>query len=311
MTMTVANKDTAIQQQGLAPGVTLRNFLNSPGVMKRLAEAAGKVMKPDDMVRLTLMAASRNQDLFRCSQDSIVRALLDAATLGVKPGGLLGRGYLVPRFNGKLQIHECSFDPGWRGLVDIARRSGVLKRIEAHVAFRDEKFVVRMAPFTTIEHEPRPDLTPEQTKYDCIVAAYAVAELTDGATQVEVVWKRDLDKIKNVSKAKSGPWFDWPGEQARKSAVRRLCKYLPFEPESDMGRAIEMSDRSDQVIDVDGEEMTPSEPPKTATEQASSIAERVRQRSAPAAQPQEADPETGEIPMTDEERAAAIERGEA
>lgn len=210
---------------------SLKAYLDDPTVRAKLAEVASSNMRADDLVRLALMAASRQPELAKCSQHSVLRSLMDAAALGIKPGGLLGRGYLVPRARnfkddqGRWQKEiECHFDPGWRGLVDIARRSGAIRRIEAHVVYESDEFQVTRNPFTTVRHVPNEQANPGPVR-----AAFAVAQFADGSEQIEIVWKRDLDKIRAMG-AEKGPWSIWYDEMARKTAVRRLCKYLPYDP---------------------------------------------------------------------------------
>lgn len=215
----------------------LKSFLDSPAVRAKLAEAAGKAMRPEDLIRLALVAASRSPDLAKCSRESILRSLLDAAALGIQPGGLMGRGYLVPRKNRQNGTIECSFDPGWRGLIDIARRSGQIRRIEAHVVYERDEFTVRRTPLTEIEHVPCELDDPGPVR-----AAYAAAEFVDGSVQIEIVSRRDIDKIRKMG-AGGGPWASWFDEMARKTAVRRLCKFLPYDLKLD--EAIRVSDQND------------------------------------------------------------------
>ncbi len=226
-----------------SPARDLKSYLSLPAVRAKLVEAAGSAMKPDDLVRLTLIAASRTPELARCTFDSVLRALMDAAALGIKPGGLMGRGYLVPRSNKKNGTVECNFDPGWRGLVDVARRSGKIRRIEAHVVYEADEFVVERTPLTSIRHVPTETANPGAVR-----AAYAVAEFTGGEVQIEILYRRDLDKIRRFG-AQNGPWANWYDEMARKSAVRRLCKYLPFDPQ--LEAAIAAADRADNDGDMD------------------------------------------------------------
>lgn len=200
----------------------LRAFLESPAVQAKLKEVATAHMKPEDLTRLTLLALSRQPDLVKCSQHSILRSLMDAAALGIKPGGLMGRGYLVPRFNNKTGQLECQFDPGWRGLADVAKRSGAVKKIAAHAVYENDFFEVEFGTEEKLTHRPAIENRGK------VVGAYAVAFFDDGTTQFESLDATDLAKIRAVSRAKSGPWKDWEEEMARKSAVRRLCKYLPY-----------------------------------------------------------------------------------
>lgn len=220
----------------------LKSFLDSPAVRAKLAEAAGAAMKPEDLIRLTLIAASRTPDIAKCSRETILRSLMDAAALGIKPGGLMGRGYLVPRRNNKNNTMECCFDPGWRGLIDIARRSGQIRRIEAHVVYEKDIFTVERTPLTVVRHVPSEEASPGAVR-----AAYAVAEFTSGDFQIEILYRRDLDKVRKMG-ANAGPWSTWYDEMARKTAVRRLCKYLPYDPQVD--EAIRVLDEQDGDIEV-------------------------------------------------------------
>jgi recombination protein RecT len=218
------------------------------------------------------MALSRQPELAKCSQHSILRALMDAAALGIKPGGLMGRGYLVPRKNKKNGELECCFDPGWRGLIDIARRSGQIKRIEAHVVYEKDIFEVHYGMHSDLIHKPMLDGDAGN-----IIAAYAVAEFKDGSTQVEVLTKRELDKVRGSSAASSGgPWGSWFEEMARKTAVRRLCKYLPYTDE--LERAIEAATdaEAEDAIGRDAGAAAQLDAPKRGT----ALAEKIRARGA-------------------------------
>jgi hypothetical protein len=134
---------------------------------------------------------------------------------------------------------EANFDPGWRGLVDIARRSGLIRSVEAHVVFQKDVFTLSYEPETRIVHVPSEDPHPGDVR-----AAWAVARLTSGEAQIEVMFRRDLDKIRALG-ADAGPWVDWYDEMARKSVVRRLCKYLPYHP--DLDEAVRLADAADPV----------------------------------------------------------------
>ena len=219
---------------------TLRSFLESDGAQAKLAEVATKYMTAGDLVRLTLVAASRQPDLMKCSQTSILRALMDAATLGIMPGGTMGRGYLVPRKNKVNGTLEACFDPGYRGLIDVARRSGKVKKFDAKVVYAGDLFEYEEGTNQTLRHVPN----LEAGKRGDVVAAYAIAKLEDGEPQIEVLTRADIDKIRNSSAAKGGgPWLTWFEEMARKSAARRLCKWLPYDPM--LEKAMEASDAAD------------------------------------------------------------------
>ena len=79
---------------------------------------------------------------------------------------------------------------------------------------------------------------------DDIVSVYAVAHLKDGYTQFEVMTRDEVEAIRERSKSKShGPWVTDFAEMARKTVVKRLCKYLPLSPQ--LAAAIELDNRSE------------------------------------------------------------------
>lgn len=45
----------------------------------------------------------------------------------------LGQAYLIPFWNGKARRLECQFQLGYKGMIDLAYRSGRISSIQAHV----------------------------------------------------------------------------------------------------------------------------------------------------------------------------------
>lgn len=235
---------------------TLQAFLDRKDVRATLAQVAEKFMKPEELVRLALMAASRNQDLLKCSPESILRCLMDAAAMGIVPGGSNGRGYLIPRQNKHTKKLEATFDPGWRGFEDIARRTGKVHHFDAHEVYAADEYDVKLGDNPSITHIPNYDAEDR----GAIVAGYAIAYYTDGSKQLEPLSKKDIASIRAVSAAGAGgPWGKsegggpWEGEMVRKSCVRRLCKHLPvYDPI--MEKALAMT----ADLDIDAKPALPS-----------------------------------------------------
>lgn len=271
---------TTAPTSAIAPHVspeiaTFHQFVNGAAVAQRLKDVASKYMKPDEIMRCMLVAASRNAEIAKCTQASVLRCMMEASALGIRPGGLLGRGYLVPRWNSKIGAMELNLDPGYRGLADIAKRSGKVIKIEADVVHKMDKFREIRGTEPRLVHEPydgEEDPGP-------MTHAYAVAFYENGATQFDVLPLREIDKAKAVSQSRDrqgnlvGPWADWPEEMAKKTAIRRLCKALPYDEELEY--AIEVATRAEMpAVSVD----LPSEPVATEPTRPDAIAGRIRER---------------------------------
>lgn len=208
-----------------------------------------KHLNAERMVKLVLLATTKTPKLLECDPKTLLSAVMQAAQLGLEINSALGSAYLVP-FGNQVQLI-----PGYRGLIDLARRSGNILFIEARVAYKDEVFLVEQGTAPGISHRP----SLGEKKDDEIVAVYAVA-LVKGAPrpQFEVMSREQVDAVRARSRAaKDGPWVtDFP-EMARKTVVKRLCKYLPLSPE--LAAAIELDTRAEtgevgsisEVIDSD------------------------------------------------------------
>ena len=204
-----------------------------------------KHLTADRILKVALVAASRNPRLLECDQLSILRSVMVAAQLGLEPDGPLGLAYLVPYRNSKANRMEAQFQIGYRGLIALARRSGEIQSIEAHVVHEGDEFECVFGLEGILRHVP--SWTAE--KPGPLKAAYAVAHLTGGGVQFEVMTRAQIDRIRaNSQSGNSGPWVSDCDEMARKTVVRRLCKYLPLSVE--IARAI-TADTAEEIGDVE------------------------------------------------------------
>lgn len=204
-----------------------------------MAAVVPRHVTPERLVKLALVAASKNPVLLQCDQTSILQSVMTAAQLGLDCGGTIGSAYLVPYKNNRTGRFEAQLIVGYRGLVDLARRSGEIESIEAHVVYTDDEFEIAYGLEPVLRHVP--NLKGDRGE---AILVYAIGRLKGGARQVEVMTKADVERIRSRSRAgTSGPWVtDWD-EMARKTVVRRLCKYLPLSTE--LAEAIAADDRSE------------------------------------------------------------------
>ena len=205
------------------------------GLLERAAPSFAQVLpkhlSPNRLVRIAIASVAKTPELLGCNQQSLLQAVMQAAELGLEPGSALGEAYLVP-FKGVVTMI-----PGYRGLISLARRSGQIEDIEAHVVYERDRFTHVKGTSMRLDHEPSLEADRGQ-----IVAAYAMGWVKGSSRpHVEVMTRAEIDRIaKN-----SGPWRDHYSEMARKTVVRRLVKYLPMSVE--LARAIEIEDESHDI----------------------------------------------------------------
>ena len=243
--------EAAIQKTSpKGPLATIRDLLEQ--ARPKLAEVTPKHLTPDRLIRVAIAAAGRTPALLKCTPASLLNSVMQAAQVGLEPGSALGEAYLVP------YKETCQLIIGYRGLISLARRSGQIASIEAHVVHEKDRFLCKYGLDAKLEHEPDWSADPGP-----MVAVYAVARLKDGATQLEVMTKTQVDAIRGRSKASgSGPWVTDYAEMARKTVVRRLCKYLPLSIE--LAEAIAIDDASEGADVI---ELPPSLPGESRTDQ--------------------------------------------
>jgi recombination protein RecT len=202
----------------------------------RLQAVLPKHLTPERMAQVVSTMVYRTPKLAECSPHSIVAAVFQAAELGLDLSTAMGEAYLVPRWNSKARCNECTFLPGYKGLVKLARQSGEIASIQARLVRKADVFRYCFTPDLDFYHEP--DVLPAEG--DAVTHAYAVAKLANGEHLIEVMSRDEIEAIRARSQSRdAGPWVtDWC-EMAKKTVLRRLCKVLP--------RSIELA----QAIEAD------------------------------------------------------------
>ena len=206
-----------------------------------IAESLPKHLDATRLTRVALNAINTTPKLLECYVPTLVGAVMQAAQLGLEVNTPRGEAYLVPFWNSRKRRSDVQLIPGYRGLIDLARRSGGVRGIEAAVVYALDKFDCRMGSDPSLSHEPFLDGPPGEKRL-----AYAIARFSDGGWQFELMpaWKIDDIKARSKSRDKEGklvgPWITDEDEMWRKTVVRRLCKYLPMSVE--LARAVQLSD---------------------------------------------------------------------
>ena len=234
-----SNNGQAVAVTG--PLETFRGLFKRPDLVSSLAMVAPKHLTPDRITKIALAAMSRNPKLLECTQASILKAIMAAAELGLEPGGILGHAYLVPFWNSKAGggrgAFECVLITGYKGKVELARRSGVVSSIVARAVYEKDTLTWEYGLNEQLVHKPFTG-AGEPGK---LTHVYAVAVLKDGTKIFDVMAAAQVEEIHHRSqgyktaKAKgwteNSPWVTDPVEMAKKTVVHRLSKYLPLAPD--------------------------------------------------------------------------------
>jgi recombination protein RecT len=207
-----------------------------------LRRAVPRGIDPQRFARVALTTFQQVPALLDCTPASLMGSMMQAAAWGLELDPVLGQAYLVPYRD------RCQLIIGYQGLIELARRSGEVRNVIARAVYERDAFRYRFGIDERLEHEPHPGSEP-----GALTFVYAVATFTDNAKAFDVMSLADVEKIRERSAAKnSGPWKTDYEAMAKKTVIRRLCKYLPKSIE--LAQALhldEQADRAEQALTID------------------------------------------------------------
>jgi recombination protein RecT len=165
------------------------------------------------LLRLMTVEAALNPKILECSPASVMRAVFLSAQLALEPGAVKGELYFIPRGT------ELSVMIGYKGYLTLARRSGQISMVDAHVVFEGDAYEIALGTDPKLIHVPQKGI--DRTKSANIIGAYCIVKLKDGSVYFEWLWKDEID-ARRAKGAKNGPWTTDYAAMARKSAIRAL-----------------------------------------------------------------------------------------
>lgn len=248
----LAKREENAQMQGKAMSFNDHLTGEFKKVFNSIKSMVPKHVTPERLTRTTLTMISRVPKLAECTVPSLVGALMNCASLGLEPN-LLGHAYLVPFWNKNIKQHEALFIIGYKGLIDLMRRSGNLSTIYAQEVYECDYFYyeygydkdLRHIPFEMLEQKGKidpefgktvkamfPDGLPKRK--GSVIGYYATFTLKDGTKDFVYMSKNDVETYalkytKNKQDGQlTGVWKSEFDEMAKKTCIRRLSKYVPL-----------------------------------------------------------------------------------
>lgn len=230
-----------------------------------LAAVLPKHVSPDRMLKIALGALRTTPKLMECTVESLMGAVVQCSQLGLEPNTPLGHAYLIPFEKKKKQGNSWVTDKvetqiviGYKGLIDLARRSGQVVSIAAHAVREGDHFEYAYGLDEKLEHKPA------MSGRGRVIAFYAVAKLVGGGHAFEVMSAEQVNEIRDASQnykfardKEKTVWGQHYEEMGRKTVLRRLFKYLPVSIEMANASALDglhargESQALDNVLDGD------------------------------------------------------------
>lgn len=240
-----------------------------------IAKMLPKHLNAERLMKVAQIAATTTPALARCDVPSLVGAIAQCAQMGLEPNTVLGHAYLVP-FNTKRKdadgrerwVNSVQVIIGYKGLIDLARRSGQIVSIAAHEVCQADEFELVYGLDEKLVHKP------SLGERGQIIGFYAVAKLVGGGYAFEFMSLHQTKEIMSATQSKGGygPWKDHFTEMGRKTVIRRLAKYLPLSIEFQTAAALDgmaEAGQDQQLNTLDGEFVLQADDAPTGEEEPS------------------------------------------
>lgn len=216
----------------------------------QMALALPKHLTADRMARLALTQFSTNVALQSCTPQSIAASIMTASILGLEPG-VNGQGYLIP------YKAQCTFVPGWKGLVDIANRSGRVS-VWTGAVFQGDQFDYALGDTPFVRHQPGDEDDPAKMTH-----VYAIGRVNGSNWPVIEVWSmRKIWKHRDQYNKVGQRHYSFRDQEmyARKVPLLQVLKYMPASIELSNALAVSNAAEEGRGAVIDGNFVTINDP---------------------------------------------------
>lgn len=268
----LATQAQNMQMQTMNPQQNMKNLLERS--WPRIAAVIGNNLSPQRLYQMYVSTINREPQLANCGVESVLSCFMKCAALGLEPSNVdgLGRAYILPYGNKNYRTgqKEATLIIGYKGMLDLARRSGQIRDISARAVHEGDEFAYSYGLNEDIRHVPC-------AKPGKLTHVYMIANFKDGghyfqvmnADEIEAAAKRSPSYDKAVS-----PWKSDYEAMAKKTVIRRAFPYLPVSVEardaaasddqtpdySDVFRPLPTVTADDSPVDVSVDEPEQSQP---------------------------------------------------
>lgn len=226
------------------------DYLSQDAVKAQIQKAIGK--NADRFTASIISAVNQNPQLADCNNASIVAGALTGEALKLSPSPTLGNYYLLP-FNDKERGKVAQFVIGYKGLINLAIRSGVYKKLNV-LEIKDGELI----KYDPLNEEIEVKLIEDENLREKTetIGYYAMFEYINGFRKVLFWTKTRMENFASTYsagyRAKKGYTF-WEKDfdsMAKKTMLRQLIsKWGVMSITYEMEQALE----ADQaVINEDG-----------------------------------------------------------
>lgn len=199
----------------------------------QIEQALPKHITAERVIQMAVTLCSKNPKLKECTPASFVGAVMQASILGLRPVDSLGQCYFVPYRNNRAGITEIQFQIGYKGYIELARRSGQIMSIHAECVFDDDEFSYQLGLHPDLKHIPCDDC--ERDNMADLTHVYAVVHYKDGGYNFVVLTRNQIEKLRLRNPMQgaqpAGAWKTDYDKMAKAKAIKQLATYMPLSDE--------------------------------------------------------------------------------
>ena len=219
------------------PQTTFKDILQQE--WHKISAVIPKQVSQERMFQLAVSAYNQTPELAKCTPVSVLSCILKCAALGVEPSAVdnLGRAYILPYNNRKTGHTEAQMILGYKGMIDLARRSGEIQDISARAVYEGDFFEYEFGLNEQLKHIPAQDNERTPNK---LTHVYMVCHFKDGGHYIDVMTRSQVNAIRSRSKSGSSAYSPWSTDyeaMACKTVIRRAFKFLPVSVEAQKAAA--------------------------------------------------------------------------
>ncbi len=223
----MANQSMTVQAQKVA---NFKGLVNTQAMVKRMTTACGGEKEGKQFMASILDLYETEKSLQDCDPQKVLAECLKAAALNLPIVKSLGYTYVVPFKS------NPTFIIGYKGLIQLAQRSGQYRYINADAVYEGEEL-----SFDRVTGKLA--ITGEKTS-DKATGYFAYFQLTNG---FEKSFYMDLETMTNYAKkyspsynSSSSPWHSNFDAMAKKTVLRQVLKYGPMSTDMQTAEVMEV-----------------------------------------------------------------------
>lgn len=216
----------------------------------QMISALPKYLTVERVMGIALTSMTREPKLLQCTQVSLMGAVLTCCQLGLMMDGILGEAFLVPFRNNRANTLECQLIIGYKGLIALSLRSGLVSSVKAVPVYAaneegGDTFDYDLGLNEKLEHKPHGMSDPDR-----ITHFYAIVRYLNGGRSFHVMTRGSVELVRNEApmykhavRKQNTIWFKHFKSMGMKTCLRELFKFTPLS--SELSQAVAMDELFD------------------------------------------------------------------